>query len=261
MATETHLGTARHRPPTPAVVSRCTRSALAVVLAAVFALPSVHARPLAIEDCLEQPWAGALVVIPPDPAIEVGGEGLAPGDRLLALSPDGQCVGASEWDGQGTALSVSADDPMTLAVDGLRDGEPVEIVVWSAVTGMASRPDDVTLTFEDAFAPTGGFAADGLYIVATAGPDVTGAAVTLGDPYPNPAVHHVQIPVDVQAGADVVVEVFDALGRQVAVPVDGRLEAGRFVAPVDIAGLAAGVYVVRLRVGTEVQQRRLTVAR
>ena len=55
--------------------------------------------------------------------------------------------------------------------------------------------------------------------------------------------------------------VYDVLGREVAVLVDGQLEAGAHVASFEAGSLASGVYVYRLVVGSEVQTGRITLAR
>ncbi|HLT47758.1 MAG TPA: T9SS type A sorting domain-containing protein, partial [Rubricoccaceae bacterium] len=59
---------------------------------------------------------------------------------------------------------------------------------------------------------------------------------------------------------DVRLAVYDVLGREVAVLVDARQEAGAHRATFDASGLAAGTYVYRLVVGSEVQTGRLTLA-
>ncbi|HEX8385373.1 MAG TPA: T9SS type A sorting domain-containing protein [Rubricoccaceae bacterium] len=57
------------------------------------------------------------------------------------------------------------------------------------------------------------------------------------------------------------VSVVDALGREVAVPLDGVRAAGAHAVPLDTSRLPAGVYVVRLVAGGMVTSTRLVVAR
>ncbi len=86
-------------------------------------------------------------------------------------------------------------------------------------------------------------------------------------PRPNPTRGAARIPFALPAPAAVRVEVFDALGRRVAVVAEGRYEAGLHEGTVGIGTLAAGVYVVRATVSAEgapasqVLTRRLTVVR
>ena len=215
-------------------------------------------------DCQTDSWASALVLIPPDPALLVGGAPLDPGDQIAVMTPDGACAGASAWDGAGTALTVWADDPMTDDVDGLREGEPVSLVVWDASENAVRSAGDVALAYDPAFDPGLGFTPDGLYILAgieeMPAPSPPGG-VTLGDAFPNPVAQRAQIPFSIDAEADVSVEVFDALGRSVGAPIVGRYGPGPHAVPFDATGLAAGVYVYRLRTGQTVLQGQLTVSR
>jgi hypothetical protein len=57
------------------------------------------------------------------------------------------------------------------------------------------------------------------------------------------------------------VSVVDALGREVAVPLDGVRAAGAHEVPLDTSRLPAGVYVVRVVAGGAVTGTRLVVAR
>ncbi|RPH36777.1 T9SS C-terminal target domain-containing protein, partial [bacterium] len=51
--------------------------------------------------------------------------------------------------------------------------------------------------------------------------------------------------------------VYDLLGREVAVLVDGKREAGTYHDAFDGSGLASGMYVYRLRAGSFVQARTM----
>ncbi|MDX1419709.1 MAG: T9SS type A sorting domain-containing protein [Rubricoccaceae bacterium] len=78
---------------------------------------------------------------------------------------------------------------------------------------------------------------------------------------PNPFARQTTISYEVAAAADVRLAVYDVLGREVAVLVDGRVEAGTHSAVFDAGDLAAGTYVYRLQVGTGVRAGRMTLAR
>ncbi len=226
--------------------------------AAALAMP-----PNDLDACLADSWASAVVVIPNLPAITLAEGTITPGDRIAALSPDGLCVGVSTWRGASTALTIWADDPVTPEIDGLRDGDPVSLVVWDSETHTLLPAGDVTIAYDPVFAPQGGFAYDDLYVVASADdvPAFDRDEVALGAAYPNPVRQRTTIPFSLGAEADVTVEVFDALGRRVAVPFDAHLGPGNHSVPFDAAELASGVYVVRLRAGEAVRQGQLTVTR
>jgi hypothetical protein len=75
--------------------------------------------------------------------------------------------------------------------------------------------------------------------------------VRLGPCWPNPASGTVRIPFTLPTRADTRVSIVDIAGRQVAIPIDGRLDSGAHVAVWDgrtvIGEIApAGVYVIRL---------------
>ncbi|MEM7786327.1 MAG: PKD domain-containing protein [Bacteroidota bacterium] len=86
-------------------------------------------------------------------------------------------------------------------------------------------------------------------------------AVTLSAPYPNPSSASVRVPYAVPEAGPVRLGVYDALGREVAVLVDGPDPAGRHEAGLLAGSLPAGVYLVRLEAVGAVQTQRLTVVR
>jgi hypothetical protein len=78
---------------------------------------------------------------------------------------------------------------------------------------------------------------------------------------PNPFTAATTIRYEVAEARPVRLAVYDVLGREVAVLVDGAVEAGAHEAVFDARDLAAGVYVVRLTAGTQVQTQRITLTR
>ena len=82
---------------------------------------------------------------------------------------------------------------------------------------------------------------------------------------PNPAGSSAAVTLTLVEASQVVVTVYDLLGRAVAVPLQGGLAAGAHRAALDVSGLAPGVYVVRAVANTAsgpvVQTARLTVTR
>ena len=85
-------------------------------------------------------------------------------------------------------------------------------------------------------------------------------ALEIAPPYPNPTRGEAVIQVGLPEAGPVHVSVYDARGREVALVHDGDLGAGWH--PLRWRGdVAAGVYVVRVVAGAEVQTRTLTVVR
>ena len=87
------------------------------------------------------------------------------------------------------------------------------------------------------------------------------ATLALDAPSPNPTSARASLTYRLAEPAPVRLAVYDALGREVAVLVDGTHGAGAHTATLDAARLAPGLYLVRLGAGGEAATRSLTVAR
>ena len=88
-------------------------------------------------------------------------------------------------------------------------------------------------------------------------PEGLGRMTLLETAYPNPFNPTAMIPFRVQEAGDVRLAVYDLLGRQVALLVDGPVWAGQHEARFDAAGLPTGTYLVRLEAAGTVQVQRI----
>ncbi len=79
--------------------------------------------------------------------------------------------------------------------------------------------------------------------------------------YPNPARSDASVMLMLVEDTDARVEVYDVLGRRVAVLLDETVEAGRHRVRFDGAGLPAGVYLVRAEAGNRRWTERITLVR
>ncbi len=79
--------------------------------------------------------------------------------------------------------------------------------------------------------------------------------------FPNPASDFTTIPYHVARGGRVRVDVIDAVGNVVAVVVDDVVDTGEYEAPFQTHTLTPGVYVVRVRSGSNVDSKTLIVLR
>lgn len=70
--------------------------------------------------------------------------------------------------------------------------------------------------------------------------------IALGNNYPNPFNPQTVIPYEIDTQTRVRLTVYDVTGRRVALLVDAEQSAGRHEAVFSGAGLASGVYLVRL---------------
>ena len=85
--------------------------------------------------------------------------------------------------------------------------------------------------------------------------------ITLRPPFPNPSRQHATLQFGLSNATAVQITVYDLLGRSVKAPVRGRFEAGRHRERLSTAGLAPGMYFVRMRAGGTTRTRKLTVVR
>ncbi|PAP79252.1 hypothetical protein B1759_12965 [Rubrivirga sp. SAORIC476] len=86
-------------------------------------------------------------------------------------------------------------------------------------------------------------------------------ALALDAPYPNPSHGTITVPFVVPRDGPVRLAAYDVLGREVGVLAEGDTEAGAHEVRWPTAGLASGVYLVRVVAGAEAQVRRVTVVR
>ena len=79
--------------------------------------------------------------------------------------------------------------------------------------------------------------------------------------WPNPATNHLTLRLDLDHASTVRVTVSDALGREVAVALDGPAADGPNDVSLDVSGWPAGVYIVRVVAGARTATQRVTVVR
>lgn len=80
----------------------------------------------------------------------------------------------------------------------------------------------------------------------------TALEIRLSQNHPNPFNPATRISFRLPEAADVRLEIYDILGRRVAVLVSERRQAGRHTVDFDASGLSSGVYISRLQVGGDI---------
>jgi hypothetical protein len=165
-------------------------------------------------------------------------------DELSFVAGAGSQTGTNRY-GDYFALSVDPVDDRTFWFTG-------EYYRSTSSSDWATRVGTIRITGiepEGAAAPlasAGAAGAEGLRVSA---------------PYPNPAAHAATVTLTLGAAQHVRAELVGALGQRLAVVYEGRLEAGERQLLVPVAGLPAGLYVLRVRGEHEIVSQRLLVAR
>jgi hypothetical protein len=85
--------------------------------------------------------------------------------------------------------------------------------------------------------------------------------LTLDQNYPNPFNPTTVLSYQLAAAGHVTLAVYDLLGRQVAVLVNGEIAAGAHRAEFNAAGLPSGIYVARMQAGGISESRKMVLMR
>lgn len=221
------------------------------------------AAPRHFTECPHRTGGSAVIIVPSTAQVATSSWSLAVGDEIAVVAPDGSCAGVGVWDGDGMAVTVWEDDPFTPERDGLLPGDPLTFSTYDESEGVVHA--FATVAYDRAYGEGDAYSRDALFVLsmmeATSTTEPTENLFALGQSFPNPASGRISIPFSLASRGPATVEVFDALGRLVARPLAGDHAAGTHEVPLDVSGLAPGLYVYRLTAGGDVQQRTLTVAR
>jgi hypothetical protein len=92
------------------------------------------------------------------------------------------------------------------------------------------------------------------------GPETVGR-MELAQNFPNPFNPSTVIGFNLQSSHVTSLTVYDMLGREVAVLVNGSMPAGAHSVTFDASGLSSGTYIYRLEAGGQVLTRRMTLVK
>ncbi|MEL6704456.1 MAG: PA domain-containing protein [Bacteroidota bacterium] len=201
-------------------------------------------------------------------------------DLFTALSSN-----VTPADGELERAVVVGQGPFTLPAS----GDPVtQVFALVAGTSEASLLDNAQGVYSRYFpcltnaagcplesgriAPSTALQPDGLLSATAQGPSECGrtsdtqdlptlGTYRLASVYPNPVSTTAQVDFSLPTAEEARVEVYDLLGRRVAVVAEGVRPAGTHTVTLDATGLPSGVYVVRLSTPSVALTERVTVVR
>lgn len=166
--------------------------------------------------------------------------------------------GAAEAHGKGHPEDVDHDGDIDLMLHfdtqatGLTNTDGSAMLVGTTLSGVPVAGSDVLNVGKLGK----GSATDG---DLTESGDVLPTEFNLGQNYPNPFNPSTTISYELPEPTRVQLSVFDMLGREVAVLVDGDKAAGRHAVRFNAQGLTSGIYVYRIHAGTFTQTRKFTL--
>ncbi len=172
-----------------------------------------------------------------------------PGVRVLAQALNGSILGYGLSDPTGNySIEALGNGPVTLLADRFRFNQ-VQAPLTIPANTFAVNNMDFTLTTSN---PT-----------SVAAVSILPQRCALSQNYPNPFNPSTRIGYRVSGLGSgwVKLSVYDILGREVAVLVNGEKQPGAYEVSFDGTGLASGVYIYRLSVGTFTQTHTMTLVR
>jgi hypothetical protein len=215
------------------------------------------------------------IIVPLNSGPQIAGVALTAGDCIGVFydsSGTMACAGYTIWNGgSNAAIAAFGDDATTAQKDGFNTGEVIRWKIWRQTdahvyTGQAAylAPGSLGGIVTD----TSRYVSNGISAVAALSGSLTGVGTeagpnrfTLGQNYPNPFNPSTVVSCQLPVAGHVRLVVYDLLGKEVAVLMNGELPAGEHRFTFDAAGLASGVYLYRITAGEHTAMKRMVLVR
>ena len=196
-------------------------------------------------------------------------DGIEPeiGDEIGVFTPDNVCVGGYVYAGENSfSFPAWKDDPTTEEIDGYCTGEAITFVFWDASEdeeytielsysgisslGLPTQPEDPDFPSNPCFGQ--GFGGQVELHFTNPTPPVIPSSFALQQNYPNPFNPSTTIAYSLPELSQVKISVFNIMGQEVAVLIEGQQSAGykKVVwsgCDNGMAYLSSGVYFVRMK--------------
>jgi len=193
--------------------------------------------------------------------------GMQVGDLFRAWN-DTLCVGEALYmfsEGQtGIALTVWGDDTLTPEIDGMQTGVMIRYGLFRPAVDSSFVADTVSYLIGDGIYAPGAI----MQIATISFVDETAVTVesvrsndrfTVSDPYPNPSSGVIQVDIGMKAAGQVVMDVYDVLGRHLKRVFEGNLPVGEERIAIDTTELRDGMYLLRVQSQAITETRKIAV--
>jgi len=167
------------------------------------------------------------------------------GDLVGAFNSSGRLVGLGRAHAGLTGLPVWGDDPTTDGIDGMIEGETIQLRHWS------STSQKITILHSQTVEKGAGltYTTDGFTAMTAAPAAIVPDTYYLSGAYPNPFNGVTRIAFGLPEAARVSIRVFDVTGREVVTLVSSELQAGHHMVTWNAEEFNSGVYLVKMETG------------
>ena len=179
------------------------------------------------------------------------------GDEIAAYNSKGVLVGSVTFNGESTALTVWGDDPTTDVIEGLLEGEVIDLEIW--------RKSDNSI---EAITIDNWEEGNSIYVsngIALAGNLRYNSTLDLGyelySNFPNPFDVQTTISFFVPETGNVKIAVFDLVGNMVEELANTNFESGMHNLTFNAENLAQGTYFVRMLAGDSMLTNKMDVVK
>ncbi|MBN1349535.1 choice-of-anchor D domain-containing protein [candidate division KSB1 bacterium] len=199
----------------------------------------------------------ATVVVPIDCNPRYSDEsGLQQGDEIGVFTSNGLCCGAAIWEGTNEAITVWGDNDQTPAVDGFVAGDTLRFRVWKKAAALEYPASVAFQTGQPVVYQTNGLSVLTNLVANLSNTDVSQLNqygipedFRLYQNHPNPFNAITTISFSLPEPENVVLRIFDSLGREVSTVVNKKFDAGTYTVAFDASDEASGIYFYHIQAG------------
>ena len=179
------------------------------------------------------------------------------GDEIAAYNSKGNLVGSVTFNGESTALTVWGDDPTTDIIEGLLEGEAIDLEIWRK-----SDNSIETITIDNWEEGNNVYVSNG---IALAGNIRYNSSLEsdyeLYSNFPNPFDVQTTISFFVPENGNVKIAVFDLVGNMVKELANTNFDSGMHNLTFNAENLAQGTYFVRMQAGDSMFTKKMDIVK